>query len=50
MWHAPQGVHDLLCAQFFFKSTDWKGNRPFPLKSWSASELATLSGICRKSA
>jgi pimeloyl-ACP methyl ester carboxylesterase len=42
MWHAPQGVHDLLRAQFFFKSADWKGNKPFPLKSWSASELAKL--------
>jgi pimeloyl-ACP methyl ester carboxylesterase len=42
MWHAPQGVHDLLRAQFFFKSADWKGNKPFPLKSWSAAELAKM--------
>src|SRR6267378_3999019 len=42
MWHAPQGVHDLLRAQFYFKSADWKGNKPFPLKSWSATELAKM--------
>jgi pimeloyl-ACP methyl ester carboxylesterase len=42
MWHAPQGVHDLLRAQYHYKSADWKGNKPFPLKSWSASELAKL--------
>jgi len=42
MWHAPQGVHDLLRAQFYFKSADWTGNKPFPLKSWAATELAKL--------
>lgn len=42
MWHAPQGVHDLLRAQFYFKSADWKGNKPFPLKSWLATELAKM--------
>lgn len=42
LWHAPQGVHDLLRAQFFYKSADWKGNTPFPLKSWAATELAKL--------
>lgn len=42
MWHAPQGVHDLLRAMFHFKSGDWPGNRPFPLKEWSAAELAKL--------
>lgn len=42
MWHAPQGVHDLLRALYHFKSADWKGNKPFPLKSWTASELAKL--------
>jgi len=42
MWRAPQGVHDLLRAFFHFKSADWKGNQPFPLKRWSASELAKL--------
>jgi pimeloyl-ACP methyl ester carboxylesterase len=42
MWHAPQGVHDLLRALYYFKSADFKGNRPFPLKSWSAPELAKM--------
>ena len=42
MWHAPQGVHDLLRAMYYFKSADWKGNEPFPLKSWRASELAKM--------
>jgi len=42
MWHAPQGVHELLRELFYFKSADWKGNKPFPLKSWTASELAKM--------
>jgi pimeloyl-ACP methyl ester carboxylesterase len=42
MWHAPQGIHDLLRALYYFKSADFKGNRPFPLKSWSAPELAKM--------
>jgi pimeloyl-ACP methyl ester carboxylesterase len=42
MWHAPQGVHDLLRALYYFKSADWTGNKPFPLKSWSATELAKM--------
>jgi pimeloyl-ACP methyl ester carboxylesterase len=42
MWRAPQGVHDLLRAMYHFKSADWEGNKPHPLASWSASELAKL--------
>ena len=42
MWHAPQGVHDLLRALYYFKSADWNGNKPFPLKSWTATELAKM--------
>lgn len=42
MWRAPQGVHALLRAMYYFKSGDWGGNRPFPLKSWSAPELARM--------
>jgi pimeloyl-ACP methyl ester carboxylesterase len=42
MWHAPQGVHNLLRALYYFKSADWKGNKPFPLKSWTATELAKM--------
>jgi len=42
MWHAPQGVHDLLRAMYYFKSADWKGNAPFALKSWAAEELSKM--------
>jgi pimeloyl-ACP methyl ester carboxylesterase len=42
MWHAPQGIPDLLRALYYFKSGDWPGNHPFPLKSWSAVELAKM--------
>jgi pimeloyl-ACP methyl ester carboxylesterase len=42
MWHAPQGVHDLLRGMFHYKSADWSGNRPFRLKSWHAGDLAQL--------
>jgi pimeloyl-ACP methyl ester carboxylesterase len=42
MWHAHQGVHDLLRAMYYFKSADWKGNKPFALRSWTASELAKM--------
>ena len=42
MHHAPQGVHDFLRAYYHHKSADWMANRPYPLKSWSAAELASL--------
>jgi pimeloyl-ACP methyl ester carboxylesterase len=42
MHRAPQGVHDFLRAYYHHKSADWKDNQPYPLKSWSASELAKL--------
>src|SRR3569833_31644 len=42
MWHPPQGVQDLLRAYYYFKSADLKGNNPFPLKGWTASELAKM--------
>jgi pimeloyl-ACP methyl ester carboxylesterase len=37
-----QGVHGFLRAYYHQKSADWPQNRPFPLRSWSASELAKL--------
>ncbi len=37
-----QGVHAFLRAYYHYKSADWKGNRPFPLKSWTAAELAKM--------
>jgi pimeloyl-ACP methyl ester carboxylesterase len=42
MWHCPQGVHAFLRGYFHHKSADWSGNRPFPLKSWTADELAKM--------
>jgi pimeloyl-ACP methyl ester carboxylesterase len=42
MHRAPQGVHDFLRAYYHHKSADWKGNAPYPLKAWTAGELAKL--------
>jgi pimeloyl-ACP methyl ester carboxylesterase len=42
MSQAPQGVHDFLRAYYHHKSADWKNNKPYPLKAWSAGELAKL--------
>ena len=42
MLNAPQGVHDFLRAYYHHKSADWKDNKPYPLRSWSAGELAKL--------
>jgi len=42
MRNCAQGVHAFLRAYYHYKSADWKQNRPFPLASWSASELAKL--------
>ena len=42
MHHAPQGLHDFLRAYYHHKSADWTANKPTPLQSWSAAELAKL--------
>ena len=42
MHDCKQGVHAFLRAYFHYKSADWPGNKPFPLKSWTAGELAKL--------
>jgi pimeloyl-ACP methyl ester carboxylesterase len=42
MRNCPQGVHAFLRAYYHHKSADWKQNKPFPLKSWTADELAKL--------
>lgn len=42
LWHPPQGVHAFLRAYYHHKSADWKENRPYPLKAWSAAELSKL--------
>ena len=42
MWRAKQGVHDFLRAYYHHKSADWKANKPFELKGWTAEELAKM--------
>jgi pimeloyl-ACP methyl ester carboxylesterase len=42
MRHCPQGIGAFLRDYYHHKSADWKHNRPFPLESWSARELAKL--------
>jgi pimeloyl-ACP methyl ester carboxylesterase len=42
MHRAPKGLHNFLRAYYHHKSADWKDNQPYPLKSWSAEELAKL--------
>jgi pimeloyl-ACP methyl ester carboxylesterase len=42
MRECAQGIHAFLRAYYHMKSADWSGNRPFPLKAWSAVELAKL--------
>jgi len=42
MRHAPQGLHAFLRAYYHHKSADWKQNKPFELKSWTAEELQKL--------
>jgi pimeloyl-ACP methyl ester carboxylesterase len=42
MHDCPQGIHDFMRAYYHHKSADWKENKPFPLASWSAEELAKM--------
>ena len=42
MWHCPQGVHVFLRGYFHYKCADWTGNKPFPLASSTAAELAKM--------
>jgi len=42
MRRCPQGIHAFLRAYYHHKSADWKDNRPFALKAWSAAELAKM--------
>ena len=44
MRNSPQGIHAFLRDYFHHKSADWQQNRPFPLASWTAGELAKLPG------
>lgn len=42
MRNCPQGIHAFLRAYYHYKSADCKENTPFPLRSWTASEIAKL--------
>jgi pimeloyl-ACP methyl ester carboxylesterase len=42
MINCPEGIHKFLRAYFHVKSADWIQNQPFPLKSWTATELAKM--------
>jgi pimeloyl-ACP methyl ester carboxylesterase len=42
MRRCAQGIHAFLRAYYHMKSADWAANRPFPLRSWAAEELAKM--------
>src|ERR1700682_3785541 len=42
MLHAPQGLHAFFRAYYYYKSADYKGNNPQPLKARPAEELAQM--------
>src|SRR5262249_1726749 len=42
MLHGPQGLHAFFRAYYHYKSADWKGNEPHPLKARTAAEMAKI--------
>jgi len=42
MLHAPQGLHAFFRAYYHYKSADWPGNHPHPLKARTAEEMAQV--------
>ncbi len=42
MRNCSQGLPDFLRAYFHYKSADWMGNKPYPLHSWNAEQLAKM--------
>jgi pimeloyl-ACP methyl ester carboxylesterase len=42
MRECPQGIHAFLRAYYYYKSADWRDNKPYPLQAWSADQLAKL--------
>ncbi len=42
MLGAKDGLHNFLRAYFHHKSADWPDNKPYPLKGWTADELAKM--------
>jgi pimeloyl-ACP methyl ester carboxylesterase len=42
-WNKPsQGLHDFLRGYLHVKSADWKGNKPYALKGWTAEEMSKV--------
>jgi pimeloyl-ACP methyl ester carboxylesterase len=42
MMECPQGLRAFLRAYFHMKSADWTRNRPVPLETWAAAEVAQM--------
>ncbi len=42
MRRCPQGLHAFFRAYYYYKSADWKDNKPFPLKARTAEEMAKM--------
>jgi pimeloyl-ACP methyl ester carboxylesterase len=42
MLHAQQGLRAFFRAYYHYKSADWKGNKPHPLKARTAEEMAKI--------
>lgn len=42
MLHAPQGLHNFFRGYYFYKSADYKGNNPHPLKARTAQEMEQI--------
>jgi pimeloyl-ACP methyl ester carboxylesterase len=42
MLYSPQGLHAFFRAYYHYKSADWKGNNPHPLKARTAEEMAQI--------
>src|SRR6516165_8445697 len=42
MLHAPQGLNAFFRAYYHYKSADWGGNKPHPLKARTAAEMAEI--------
>lgn len=42
MLHAPQGLHAFFRAYYYYKSADYPGNHPHPLKARTAEEMAQI--------
>lgn len=42
MMNSPNGLHDFLRGYFHLKSGSWTGNKPHPLRRWTATELVQL--------